>query len=394
VSDTRSWSIALVSAAMTVHFLVGAVAVANMPKLYQRFGLAPMTIVGSISLAMGVAGWAVAAAPWQLFAAALFSGAGWVALGAAGINAMVSPWFNRRRPAALSTAYNGASVGGVVFSPLWVAMIGWGGFPMAAVSIGIVMVATIVVLSTRILNRTPDSMGVAPDGDDFLPQSDAIVVSLSPAPVANLWRDRAFQTLALGMAFGMFAQIGLIVHLFSLLVEAMGARGAGLAMGLATAAAIVGRNLVGWLMPVNAERRLVSVLNYGVQIAGCGALLAAGGTNVPLLLLGVVLFGAGIGNTTSMPPLTAQAEFAKADVGRVVALVTAVSQGSYAFAPMAFGIIREVTSSGASAAVPVLFVTAMGFQVAGALAYWGGRDAWRDRTRAPAASLTLPSFQR
>src|SRR5207245_1749120 len=123
---------------------------------------------------------------------------------------------------------------------------------------------------------------------------------------------------------GLFAQIGLIAHLFSLLVPAMGAPGAGVAAGLATAAAIGGRTLVGWLMPANADRRVVGALNFGLQIAGCGALLLADGTSVPLLLAGVLLLGLGIGNTTSMPPLIAQTEFAAEDVGRVVALVTAI----------------------------------------------------------------------
>jgi hypothetical protein len=94
VQDTRGWPVALVAAAITVHFLVGAVAVANMPKLYRLFGLPRVTVAGAVCLALGVAGWAYAVEPWQLFAATLFSGAGWVALGAAGINAMVSPWFN------------------------------------------------------------------------------------------------------------------------------------------------------------------------------------------------------------------------------------------------------------------------------------------------------------
>jgi hypothetical protein len=194
-------------------------------------------------------------------------------------------------------------------------------------------------------------------------------------PVANLWKDRAFRTLALGMALGLFAQIGLIGHLFSLLVPAMGAQGAGLAAGLSTAMAIGGRTLVGWLMPASADRRIVGAVNYGVQIAGCGAFLAAGGTNVPLLLAGVVLFGMGIGNTTSMPPLIAQSEFAREDVGRVVALITALSQGFYAFAPAVFGMIRD------DAAVPVLFMVAALLQAAAALAYWKGRGAWRGSAR-------------
>lgn len=380
VRDANGWSVALVSAAITVHFLVGAVAVANLPSLHGKFGLAPVTVAGAASLALGVVGWAFAVDRWQLFVATLFSGAGWVALGAAGINAMVSPWFNRRRPAALSTAYNGASIGGVIFSPLWVALIGWGGFRMASIAVGVVMVAVIAILAVRVLGRTPDQMGLAPDGDAVAAPASTSVASR--APVANLWRDRAFVTLALAMALGLFAQIGLIAHLFSLLAPAMGPQVAGLAAGLATASAIAGRTLVGWLLPPGADRRLVGALNYGVQICGCGVFLAAGGSNIPLLFLGVVLFGVGIGNATSIPPLIAQSEFAKADVGRVVALITAVSQASFAFAPVVFGMIRDATASSGSATVPLLFVTAAGFQLAAGLAYWMGRDSFRIRLAA------------
>ena len=43
-----------------------------------------------------------------------------------------------------------------------------------------------------------------------------------------------------------------------------------------------------------------------------------------------------------MPPLIAQQDFAEPDVARVVALVVASGQATYAFAPAAFGLLREV----------------------------------------------------
>src|SRR5262249_31668415 len=129
VRETRGWPLALVSAAVTVHFLIGAVAVANLPALYRRFGLAAITSAAAFSMAVGVLGWAIAATPWQLLLATLLSGVGWAGMSGAAVNAIVSPWFVRARPAALAMAYNGASIGGVVFSPLWVAAIGVLGFP-------------------------------------------------------------------------------------------------------------------------------------------------------------------------------------------------------------------------------------------------------------------------
>jgi predicted MFS family arabinose efflux permease len=76
-------------------------------------------------------------------------------------------------------------------------------------------------------------------------------------------------------------------------------------------------------------------------------LIVAAGENIPLLLAGVLLFGVGIGNVTSMPPLIVQVEFVKDDVPRVVALVVAIGQATYAFAPAAFGFIREFAGAGA-----------------------------------------------
>jgi hypothetical protein len=78
-----------------------------------------------------------------------------------------------------------------------------------------------------------------------------------------------------------------------------------------------------------------------VQVVGSLILLFAEGTDFPLLVLGIVLFGAGIGNATSLPPLIAQAEFVAADVARVVPLIVAIAQATYAFAPAAFGLLRN-----------------------------------------------------
>jgi hypothetical protein len=360
VRELRGWSLALVSTAVTAHFLIGAIVVANLPKLYRRFGVS-----------------AVTQEPWQLLAATVLSGAGWAAMGAAAVNQIVSPWFIRTRPAALSMAYNGASVGGIVFSPLWVAAIALLSFPVAAPAIGVVTAVTVWLLADLTLSKTPQQMGLLPDGDMIAASAVPVAASSAkPLPGSQLWRDPRFLTLAAGMALGLFAQIGLIAHLFSLLVPALGAQSAGLAMAAATASAIVGRTLVGWLMPAGADRRLVACASYVVQIAGALAFLAAAGTNIPLLWVGVILFGAGIGNATSLPPLIAQVEFTAEDVPRVVALIVAIAQGTYAFAPAAFGLMRELASPEtlqSAGAAPYVFAAAALVQVLAMGALLAGR---------------------
>jgi MFS family permease len=358
VREARGFSLGVVSAAVTVHFLAGALVVANVPALYRRFGIPCVTIVAAVLLSAGVYGWAIALAPGQLFVATLVSGAGWAGMGGVAVNAIVAPWFARARPVALGSAYNGASLAGLVFSPLWVFAIALMGLPAAAAAIGIVTALAVGVLAVRYFARTPATMGLAPDGDTpGAPAASVTSPHAKPLSGATLWRDFGFMTLAAAAALSLFAQIGLITHLYSLLVPALGKEWAGLVMGIGTGAGMVGRMLVGALMPARSDRRLVACISYAVQIAGALVLIAAAGSNVLLLLLGVLLFGIGIGNVTSMPPLIAQVEFVRDDVPRVVALTVAIGQATYAFAPAAFGLIREVAAH-RNGAAPYVFAFA------------------------------------
>lgn len=369
VRETRGFSITTVSAAVTVHYLAGALVAANIPALYRRFGLPVITAAAAILLSAGVAGWAVAATPWQLVAATVVSGIGWAATSGVAVNAAVSPWFVRTRPVALGTAYNGASLAGLIFSPLWVVAIGIMGFPVAAAAIGVVTAIVVTFLSFRYFARTPEDMGLAPDGDAAgAPAVSVTSARARPLPGALLWRDAVFITLAGGAALALFAQIGMITHLYSLLVPALGARWAGLAMGVGAGAGMAGRMVVGWLMPPSADRRLVASISYAVQISGALVLVLAGGSNIPLLLIGVLLFGVGIGNATSMPPLIAQTDFVKDDVPRVVALTVAIGQAVYSFAPAAFGLIREAAASDAA-----FFIAAAAIYAAAIVTLLAGR---------------------
>jgi hypothetical protein len=376
--EQRGWSISLIATAITVHFLIGAFSGANMPALHRKYGAASVTRTCTIAMASGLILWASAREPWQLFAAALLSGGGWGGMSAAALNAIVSPWFVRRRPAALGMAYNGGSIGGVIFSPLWVAAIAALGFANAAAAIAATMVAILWLLSGRYFARTPEQMGLAPDGDTpGDPPIAATSPHAKPLPGGLLWRDWHFMTLSAAMAFGLFAQIGLIAHLYSLLVPALGSQSAGFAMALITGMAIAGRTLLGWTMPIGADRRLVACAGYAAQLIGSVLFYFAAGQSIPLLVAGVVMFGLGFGNATSLPPLIAQVEFVKDDVTRAVALIVGMAQAAYAFAPATFGLIRALAPElvdGAPGAAPHLFLTAALLQGLAIAAFLAGRS--------------------
>jgi MFS family permease len=378
VVQRTGWSLALASAAVTLHFLCGTLVIVNLPRLHQRVGVARTIILGSVVTSVGVCGWAIASEPWHLFAAALVSGAGWVTMGAVAVNAVISPWFVRTRPKALATAYNGASIGGVIFSPLWVALIQSTGFAWAASAVGVTMVVVLGWIAVRIFAIAPESLGQLPDGDSPVTAARrSTEVEARALPGKRLWRDRAFLTLAAGMATGLFAQIGLVAHLFSLMAPALGGQAAGLAMGGATACAILGRAIAARLLMRNADRRHVAAGAYGIQALGSLLLLLADQERTGLILLGVLLFGSGIGNATSLPPLIAQTDFPERDVSRVVALIVAIGQGTYAFAPALFGLLLVTIGAGRGTGIGaqsvLFFATAAGIQSVAAVCLLVGR---------------------
>ncbi|WP_158931814.1 MFS transporter [Acidisphaera sp. S103] len=370
IHQNRGWSIPLISAAFTCNLLIGAVVMTNLAWLHARFGVAAVTRAGAVLTALGLVGWALAAEPWQLFAITPISASGWAMTSGPALNAMVAPWFDRRRPAALSMAYNGASFGGIVFSPLWVALIGHFGFLEAMALVGGAMVAIVWWLAGHYFVPTPEEMGLrVDDGPSVATPVRRVSAASQPIGPAGPWRDRRLLTQAAAAALSLFAQVGLMMQLFSLLVPALGQGAAGVVLGFAPAAALAGRSITARLMRPGINRRLVGMANSIVQIVGSVALLLAAGRNVPLLVTGSLLFGLGIGTTASMPPLIAQGEFTPSDLPRAVALVMGISQGCFAFAPLAFGTLRITGSDGHA---PLVFAASAALQMAAVVALWLG----------------------
>jgi MFS family permease len=338
---SRDWSVATVSGAVTFHFLFSAAIVVFLADLHARFGVVAVTRIGVLVFGIGAVGFATAAEPWHLYLAAMATGFGWSTTSGAAINTFVSTWFEKRRPLALSHAYNGASLGGVIMTPVWVGLIGAFGFVMAAVIIAAAGTILLSLLAGRYLRPTPGELGQSIDDD---PVRAAATVSATPiAPPrsrAALLRDPAILSLSIGFAIGIFAQMGLITHLVVRLAPVLGDLGAAGALSLATACAIVGRFVLAGLIG-ERNRRRAGAVNFLIQAAGVG-LLVHGETPAPLIA-GCVLFGLGIGNLLSLPPLILQSEQPSADVGRALALLTAVNQVLYAFAPGAFGLARDLT---------------------------------------------------
>jgi sugar phosphate permease len=97
--------------------------------------------------------------------------------------AAVNQWFRRQRSLAMAIAASGNGLGGATLAPLVGLMVFSFGWRTAALLSGVVILAVVVPLSC-LIRRSPESMGLLPDGDQEQPPVTTPVAAHG-APVAT-----------------------------------------------------------------------------------------------------------------------------------------------------------------------------------------------------------------
>ena len=241
---------------------------------------------------------------------------------------------------AVSLALTGASGGGILVAPALLALVAHWGFTAAVRTAALVMVVMLVPLAVIVFRRSPEGLGVGPDGD---PVSSPATPSLPPpsAPRSAFFRTRRYWTISIAFALGLAAQVGVLTHLVSHLTPLLGAAGAGGALSLTTAAAITGRIPMGALAD-RLDRRTIAGLNFLAQVAGLVLLSLA--SSSAMVYAGCGLFGFGVGNVITLLGLF-EVVFPREQFAAIVSVVTATDKLAFAFAPALVGILRDATGS-------------------------------------------------
>jgi predicted MFS family arabinose efflux permease len=364
LTERNGWPTATVSTAISGCYLLSALITTRTADLIERYGARVMVALGLLVTAPGVLATVYASATWQLYLGMVAMALGWSVTSSAAINAFIAPWFDRRRGLAISLALNGASAGGLVLLPVWVLLTGRLGYEMATWLLLAGLLAILLPLVWLTLHRGPQAFGLHPDNAATTPAVPAGAGSaLGYARILRTWW---FWTVVGPFALGLFAQVGFLTHALAFLTPGLGREDGALAIGLASGAALAGRVLTGLVIDrLNCRR--ASAANFAMQVA---ALLLLYLVPEPWALwTGMVLFGAGVGNTITFSGLIIQREFTARDFGRVVSLQVAITQFTFAFGPGTVGGLRTLTGS---YAVPLL-VCAAAMAVAAAVVLIGPR---------------------
>ncbi len=343
----HGWSTSLISSAVTVYYLISASCVIFIGDAFERLGPRLVVLIGCTAMGVGVAGLTMITEPWQIYAMFLIMSVGWASMSSAAINTILAPWFEKKRGFAVSLALNGASCGGVCMVPFLIFLIAQFGFKHGlSIAIGTML----VVLAPSVLiwlRRDPYELGFLPDGERPCAH-DQTETRQQSAPNASSWRRTAvlrmvnFWTISIPFALGLAAQVGFLTHQISYLEPLIGKSGAGFAVSMTTLSAVLGRFITG-VYADRLNRRLVSSVNFLTQAVALSAMLAF--PTPTLLYLACAVFGLGVGNMITLPGLIVQHEFPTEHFGKIISLIVAFNQFTFAFGPGSLGIIRDVTGS-------------------------------------------------
>src|SRR5215472_13964682 len=326
----HGWSIAELSSVITTYYVLGASFLFfGVGSLFELYGARKVLGVGIFAMGIGLVLLTWVTRLWQVYAAFALMSVGWATMSGAAINIIVAPWFERRRGLAVSWALNGASAGGVIIAPALTFLTTRYGFELAIGALVGSMVAILMPVLILILRPRRSDERDPPDGD-VAESPITLPADAEPFRLASILCSGRFISISVPFALALTAQVGFFTHQMAFLSPTIGIVAAGWAVSLTTFAAVVGRIVVGFIVD-RYNRRIITALNFIVQMVGMVVLAMA--VTPTSLYLGCVLFGLGSGNLTSLPGLLVQQEFPKRHFARIVSLVVAINQFSFAFGP-------------------------------------------------------------
>jgi MFS family permease len=290
-----------------------------------------------------------------------------------GIMAAVNQWFIRGSGLAMSIVTLSIAVGGAVVTPaIAFIVLHWGWRPAAVIS-GAVIIAAVVPLSI-VIRRSPESMGLLPDGDRgprSAHQSRSVTQSsqfgryytTADFTAREAFRTKTYWLLAAATGLRVAAPTGVFVHLVPLMVWKGQSEATGVfVVSFVAFTSIPLRVLLGWLGDKWAKQKIVGI-TVSLGAASLAMLLQSGGELWQLLIFAALFaFSEGVDGLSwsLVGDFFGRKSFATIR-GGVGAVAGFMSMGMPVFA----GWVYDTSGSYYSALIPMI-----GMYLMSALLFW------------------------
>lgn len=358
------WSRPSVTGAFSLALLLSGLAAPLVGRWIDRNGPRLLMTAGSIAATLLVLAWSRVASLTAFYAIWIGIGLAMAAVLYEPAFAVIAKWFSRRRRQALTALTLVAGLASVIFTPLcnWlIELLGW---REALLALAILLGLTTIPLHGLVLRRSPEALGLAPDGEAAWTGDATTVPARDPGiPARTVLRTTTFWALTLAMVLSAAITVAVNVHLIPYLLglgysPAFAATVTGLIGGMQ----IPGRVLfapLGRFLPA----RLMTVLVILLQ--GTSLLILLGRPDAVRVLLFVTVFGMSNGMVTLLRAARVAELFGSAAYGSITGVMALWATLARAAAPVGAGALYDLFGR----YEPVFWGLVAGGLVAGLAAY-------------------------
>jgi MFS family permease len=329
LAAARGFSVAQVSVAVSLFFLVGGVTGMAVARLIDRYDVRWVMIGGAALGGVALSAVGHAHALWQLYLLFTVFGIGNSAISIVTATTLVARWFpGSNRSVALSIASTGLSAGGIVVTPLSARLISQWGLESSIPWFGALFFLLVLPVALWIVRGHPPQARAAAGG----------FAAASGWQYRDAIRSRFFVLVTLGYVLLMGSQVGAIAHLYNRAEQIADLRAAALAVQALSLMSILGRIAGGWLV----TRVPIRVFTLGNVLGQAAGLLTVATAQGPAqVVAGAALFGATVGNLLMLHPLWLVDAFGATAYSRIFSLSNAVSVLGVAAGPSLMGILFD-----------------------------------------------------
>lgn len=351
--ESLGWSRTSVSWALTirsaVNMLTGPI---YGPIVDRKHGAMILMTAGGVLLGISMMLAAAMTQLWQLYL--LIGVAYGLAMGAEGSQVVapvvISKWFVRKRGRAIAIVTLGPNVGNIIFIPLAALIILNFGWREAWFISGILALLLVTPLSALFVRRTPEDIGLLPDGDQHTQtREDAQHTKQNRLSTEYDWTlKEAMRTPTLWIMIAAFVISGaglggFLIHVLPALTDKGYSTPFATAMVFELSVVVLISKMVWGILGERIEARYLLMAAF--MLAASGLLLVVLVDSGPLILLLPIVYGAGGAGYGPLSNLMWANYFGRRSLGSIRGVFLPVTHILGAFSPVFAGAIFDSRGS-------------------------------------------------
>ena len=272
-------------------------------------------------------------------------------MGSMVVNIVIAQWFLRRRGRAFAISSMGIGFAKVCMPIVAASLIVWFGWRQTWVVFGLVTLVLGVVPALLFIRRSPEEMGLLPDGTEEpvaskIKQDRAATDATTNQDLewtrAEAMRTRTFWLLVITFGIASVGVTGLNLHVYPYVTD-LGHPPLVAATVMSVIASMQLFSPLAWgFFAEHVDVRIAAMLRFVIQGIGLG--LAMLTPSLFCLYAGFFLYGIGLGGNMVLPEVLWANYFGRRSLGKVRGLGLLISQVMAAAGPPFFGFLFDITN--------------------------------------------------